>query len=479
MKRLSRAILWLALLGLTGGAFSTSAGAEDRALLIGVGHYRNIPQDLPGIDLDIKMMQEMAELLGFTAVKALRDEEATLANVEKILTTWLMPGMTERDRVLIYFSGHGSFVADTDRDEEDGRDEVLLMHDVQVNRKGGRAVLENALLDDRLGEWLAKMPSRNKLVIVDSCHSGTSVRTLTAFVSPSLGATHPHTKFFFYEGMPAGEALPKANPIVDKPSSGQDANLVALTAARDDQQSIATSEGSLFTRVLYQTVRQAAQQSQPSVTPAWLRDTVEQRLAQVLQGSNRMFNPQLVGSTELANRPLQMAALAGGHGPQWQQLADLVSGAEPLTVSLNQPRYAQGDNLVITVDVPRQGYLNVVHVGPDDEATVLFPNQFEADNQVAGGRIVIPTERMTFDLKARPPYGPSLIVALLAPEPVNLYQSGQASRDGKGNILDVFSTTQPHQLKQLRSFAVEQKEQRPRLVAGMVETRVCQQPGGC
>jgi hypothetical protein len=451
-------------------SLATPIQAEDRALLIGVGKYQLPGNNLPGIDLDIDMMQGTAALLGFgdNQIKVLQDEQATLANVERALGSWLVEGVSRGDRLLIYFSGHGTHIPDENGDElDDGADEVLVMHDVALTRRNGARTLTGVLVDDRFGELLAKMPSTNILVLVDACHSGTATKELQ--ISPHVyGDTQAYVKSLSYAGMPR---VMKGNFGVERvgthAATADPDNYVVIAAARDDQESIATRQGSLFTHGVQEAVRKAAQRGQ-SITLEQVRaDT--QTFIHAKLGSHQAFNPQLSGNLELARKPLQLVTLNDGHGPVWRKMVGIVGQAIPLQVTLNRPIFGAGDALVITVDVLRTGYLNVVNVGPKDEPTVLFPNKYHDDNRVRAGRIVIPTERMDFNLQAQKPFGPSLVAALLTDRPINLYRSGDAQRNAKGEIIDIFSILSP---RGVRSFAVVQKA-REYLAAGMQETTVC------
>ena len=76
--------------------FLLFAGAEslaaDKALLIGVSTYPGIDDELPGIDLDLRMMRDTARHLGFASenVKILHDEQATVRGIEDAISTWLV-----------------------------------------------------------------------------------------------------------------------------------------------------------------------------------------------------------------------------------------------------------------------------------------------------------------------------------------------------------------------------------------------------
>lgn len=72
------------------------------------------------------------------------------------------------DRLVITYSGHGSWVPDRSGDEADGRDEVLVLSDY---RRGG------LLSDDEIHQLLgAARFGVRRLLLSDSCHSGSVTR---------------------------------------------------------------------------------------------------------------------------------------------------------------------------------------------------------------------------------------------------------------------------------------------------------------
>ena len=151
--------------------FASTASGEQRALLVGVGKYSAPNNDLPGIELDIERMQDTLNLMGFddSQIRSLVDEQATAANVKSAIGEWLTKGVQPADRVVFYFSGHGSYVPDLDGDEPDGVDEVLVTHDVRRVRKQGRSTLSGVVRDDELFDLISAIPSQSILTIVDAC----------------------------------------------------------------------------------------------------------------------------------------------------------------------------------------------------------------------------------------------------------------------------------------------------------------------
>src|SRR5262249_30669575 len=146
----------LAALALLAGA---PLAAKPRALLIGVADVPDAP--LPGIDLDLDNMRKVAAIMGFGPddIKVLLNRDATYANVTQALNTWVRDGVGPEDRVLIYFSGHGTRVPDPQK--EGGVDDALVLHDVQRATIQGKASLKNVLLGHEFGAALAKIPSHD------------------------------------------------------------------------------------------------------------------------------------------------------------------------------------------------------------------------------------------------------------------------------------------------------------------------------
>lgn len=471
------------------------ATAEDRALLIGVGRYQasrvtGVDQDLKGIDLDLGMMQDIAGLLGYR-VRVLADEQATLAAVDREIQSWLVDGVAAGDRVLLYFSGHGSQILDDNGDEADGRDEVLILNDTLPASVNGRDTLRNALIDDHLGELLARIPSRDVLVVIDACHSGTATRGLLPM--RAFGdETSTYPKLFTYPGQPSGrnrdaDTAGGVRSIKAEAETGADAldaapapNYVALAAARDDQLSRATVHGSLFTLGLSAAIHQAANAATP-LSPAQLREQTDAYIRSTAARSE-VFNPVLSGSDALAARPLRLAALGSGHGPLWNQARDIVRRSGPLSITPGKSAYVIGDPLTLTVDAPRAGYLNVVSIDARDGATVLFPNRYEANNRVEAGRVVLPTPQLPFDLRTSKPDGPNLLVAILTDQPVDLYRQGEVARDAKGVPTALFGALGLWTLRGFEVIGRPGAEAAPATApvhAGMTEVRVCNAGSAC
>jgi metacaspase-1 len=415
------------------GAGALGAGALDarpRALLIGVGDVPN--NALPAIDLDIDNMRKVATVMGFAPgdIKVLFNEQATYANVRQALSTWVRAGVGPDDRVLIYFSGHGTRVPDPSPGNVGGVDDALVLHDVRRARIDGRATLKNVLIGHEFGAALAAIPSHDVLVLVDACHSGTATRTLT-LGNRRLGVGSGYMKFYAYPGMPTGTTRG-----LRALSSGEE-NYAALSAARDDEFAVGTEQGGLFTLGVVETIQSASREGKHP-TVADLRAAATAYIAAHTDEQSR-HHPVADGNERLIRGELALIPLRDGQGPTWQALAALAAQGEPLTLSGAGRSVHLGEQIVLGVTLPRAGFLNVVQVDSQDRATVLYPNKFATANEVKAGLFQFPTADMDFVLKASEPLGPALVVAFLTEKPVSLLQLGIEGRDAAGQMQQLFT----------------------------------------
>jgi hypothetical protein len=448
--------------------FAAPVRSADRALLVGVGAYRYFPQvHLDGIDLDIEMMKKVATLLRFKPrnIRVLLDDAATLAAVETALHGWVREGVRADDRVLIYFSSHGTQIPDESGDEKDGADEVLTMHDVKAKQlPGGQASLTGVLRDDTFGKALAAIASRNVLVMVDACHSGTVTRALR-FRSPENGTAQGLVKYFHYQGHPAALAGGFATSL-----QADAGNHIAIAAAGDDEEAIATARGSLFTRGVFKAIEQA-NNSAEGLTPRRLVKSAGVYIAEHTDPGN-VFHPCLSGNLTLADRALRLGAITDAPGPTWRKVEALVASMRPLTIRANGTRFREGELLRLSVDIPHKGYLNIVNIDAQDTPIVAFPNLFSEDNRVTPGSFSVPGG-LPFELPAGPPFGPTLLAAFLTEEPLSLFETGDGLRDSSGKMLDYFP--QVSELG-LRGFKPTAKKGRA-TAAGMLEVTICPKSG--
>jgi hypothetical protein len=435
----------VAILGAGHAGVSTAAS---RVLLIGVGKYQLPNNDLPGIDLDVENMKHVASIMGFAPgeIRVLFDRQATYAGVKSALATWVREGVGPNDRVLIYFSGHGTRVPDPRPAKAGDVDDALVLHDVKVAKTNGRPTLANVLLGYEFGEALAAIPSKHVLVLVDACHSGTATRTL-ALGNRRLGEGSGTVKYFNWPGAPTGHTRGFKGPTGTE-------NYAAVSAARDDEYAIATEHGGLFTLGVLDTIDTASREARRT-TVADLRTATAAFIEKHTDEQSR-HHPVADGNKQLIEGQLDLIPVRNGHGPTWVAMEGLAKQGETLMVKAAAADLRLGEEIVLSAGVPRAGFLNVVAVDSQDRATVLYPNQYSPGNDVPPGTFQFPTPGMGFVLRATEPVGPTLVVAFLSDKKVNLLDLGIEGRDAAGKMQSVFTEVTA---RATRAISVEARHQ--------------------
>ncbi len=238
-------------------------------------------------------------------------------------------------------------------------------------------------------------------------------------------------------------------------------NYVALTACRDDEKTVATAQGSIFTLGLRQAVRSAAADGRP-ITPKELNRQATRYIREQIRSDTIRFHPQIAGNAGLQKRPLLLASLEEGPGFVRQEMETLVKkSADTIWIELNKSCFEIGDPLEISLWIPEAGYLNIVSIGSDDQGTVLFPNPYHPGSRVDRGRLTIPGGHRNYALMADGRTGPRHITAFVTRSPLNTYARG--FRTPK----EILATLSPYSA---RSLALRQKEEG--LAAGRVTTQI-------
>jgi hypothetical protein len=147
------------------------------ALCVGVSEYNdNRIRDLTLCDGDATAFAEMLRSqCGFDDVQMLTNEKATRKAIETAVRTTLAEQTRPHDDVVIYWSGHGSRIADDDGDESDSRDEVLIPHDAEIGSTD--KIRQTTISDDVFGRWIQELDGRRVVMILDTCHAGGGGRT--------------------------------------------------------------------------------------------------------------------------------------------------------------------------------------------------------------------------------------------------------------------------------------------------------------
>ncbi|MCV9997197.1 caspase family protein [Pararhizobium sp. YC-54] len=446
------------------------ANAEDRALLIGIGAYENLPEGmfLHGPKNDVKAIQQLLTgTLSFTpeAIRVLTDEKATREAMLSSMDEWLIAGTVPGDRVYLYFSGHGLQVKDVSGDEEDGMDEAISTYDI----KADEADWTNVILDDDLEAVLAKLKGRAVTLVIDACHSGTISRSLSPqAVSGLKAARYLPRPFARAAKQPATRGLRIDLGVIDKPAQLTAGGLTAWSAAAayqvawDDVRLPIEDRHGVFTSayVAGYTPGESDANSNGLVSNAELFEYVTRKSKEYCSALKDCDNldPQLesvpealgasIGKPESYSEPYKAEQTAvekpqsrpepayqevkaeAGIAPAYvdadpvMAVGDIVGKADSgdVTVSLDiGPVLKKGQAFKISVTSKYDGNLVLLDVNGDGIATQIFPNDMaqKITPLSAGSTLTIPDDYYGFDFEADS-HGENMLVAIVVSDAVEL-----------------------------------------------------------
>jgi nucleoside phosphorylase len=153
---------------------------QGHALLIGVGSYQHTPRlNVPITAVDAQTLSRVLRdphYCGYPAeqVTLLHDGQATREGILGALDG-LAALATERDTVLLFYSGHGNYA-------DDGT-YYLTAHDTCV--VGDKVVPGTGVSQQELLQKLQSLKARRVLLIFNACHAGEVSPTLSMDVSPT------------------------------------------------------------------------------------------------------------------------------------------------------------------------------------------------------------------------------------------------------------------------------------------------------
>lgn len=441
-----------------------AAAWADRAVIIGVGKYEfkgiigegnvhcagyavcPIP-DLQGIGRDVAIMGKLLNGFGVQRedIRVLLDAEASLESVQDAIEWLLAAGPSER--AWFYYSGHGSQIRDEDGDEEDGADEILVLHDARFDAQGRPT--GGVLVDDWFAARLRSASAREIFVLVDACNSGTVTKAM-----PDPLGVHSWKRYIPVPlgDLPARSATAGASQFVDTKSL-RPVPHVALSAVEDFQLAPATANGSPFTIALDQVIS-GARAERTRLSPKQVRDKVAKVLSDAGY-SNASVNPQVSGDPVLADRPLPLGLAPG---PRWSKLEQIVAQSTPgaVTIDVTRQSYSvrNADALELTVDLKGEAYLWVFSVDHADDAVLLLPNSWVEEIKLPAGKHRIPVdvkldrpERNLRFLPSAP--GETFVVVVATPEKLKLPDDMRVSKSADLNFISLSTAAADAILRQL------------------------------
>jgi hypothetical protein len=465
-RRGASAVVLAAALQFAGTAWAQApvaqaALAQRHALIIAIGEYSDpaIPP-LRGMRHDVASAGRIAEALSVPAsnVRLLRDHDATAAAIRYQIRT-LTDRVAAGDRVFIYYSGHGTRVADAAGSAAGPAGgpgtttctEGLLAAD-------GR-VLGNADLAEALAPLARK--ADKLMVFYDACYSGgvateaarsRSLRVAVAGQAGAAGAEEVVTPKFVRLGTPtqcAEASNVRSRSLAVELGARQTwpGNVIHIAASRSDEVSFDSSwSGGYATMAWRDCLLGEARDIDGSgaVTVAEVSACAQLRLNRLLTGLPGVAGQTLVlaGNAQIVPgvAPALLAAPAvaaaapapGAVAPAVARV--LASNAQVLTevhaqrdaaraveLRVDQPRLVAGrDALGLEVRSPRNGHVYIALAHADGRGlTLLYPNALDEDNRIAAG-VALRLPGPKWKVLAQPPAGTETLLAVVTDRPRKL-----------------------------------------------------------
>jgi uncharacterized caspase-like protein len=194
-------------------------------LVVGINHYRDralwLRYAVPdGQELVAAVRQTASPLVREIKLTTLFDEQASMAELEAAFTR-IAAQTSPNDVFLLYLAGHGITL--------DGRYHFIPQEFHYTNED---AVRHHAITQDHLQRWLASVPARKSVVLIDTCESGSFSQSLAVM-----------------RGMVEKTAIDRLSKATGR---------ATIVAATDTQPAMEGYEGhGVFTYVLLEALRQA------------------------------------------------------------------------------------------------------------------------------------------------------------------------------------------------------------------------------
>lgn len=266
------------------------SGSGRYALLVGLGDYPvGQDNDLASGRGDLDLVRTtLIERYGFADqdILVLPDARATRNSVIRGFREHLSRAGSD-GTAFFFYTGHGARVEwEVNTAEEDGFDDALVLAD-------------NLLLDDEVGILVDELSSRNTMVVIDACHSGTgsmlagdvrSKEILAGDLSPNY--TRPKNP------LTGSSNLPEGSKILS--STLHPSNHVLMASSTENQLSLSFPQGalteeyasSLFTVALTQAMRNSSDE----MTMTELMLETERLMLGVLNQIGDEQDPQILGT---------------------------------------------------------------------------------------------------------------------------------------------------------------------------------------
>jgi len=267
------------------------------------------------------------------------------------------------------------------------------------------------LVDDTLYAEFNKIKAK-KIIFLDSCHSGTAFRSIGSKVKAKSISPNDVTQTFQSPAKMRGLSVGKGNSNSKDIITGSD--YIVLSAARDNEESLATPTGSLFTNAIYQTFTNSKYTNEPlnSIDTLLVKDV----LAYAKETNSIPHHPEISFSNSSIKSKSLNEFLNTTISSSNNQITKVQKTAKQHTVSNkksslektfdsmianNQVKkmsidykkslYNTGESVQFTIDTKGdRGYLTIFYVDGSD-VTILYPNPY-IDNHTISGKYKFPDD---------------------------------------------------------------------------------------
>ncbi len=178
-------IVVLCFLLLTVSGAYAQGGLEDSvfygkswAVIIGINRYEDASLNLSYAVNDAKAVEARFQQMGFE-ILSLLDEEATRENILTLLTRELPNAVTENDRLVIFYAGHGATGQLPNGDEigfivphDAQRDFEIIEEKIQISHTQRFVEQTNFISLDDIRYVSDMVPAKQIFYILDGCYSG-------------------------------------------------------------------------------------------------------------------------------------------------------------------------------------------------------------------------------------------------------------------------------------------------------------------
>ena len=410
--------------------------ASQKALLIGAGQYPYLAAkwSLAGPSKDVQSMSDfLVDQWGFSDadVRIIQDRDATKRGILDGIGTWL-PSVTKAgDRIVIYFSGHGTQVDDISGDEQDGKDEAFVPTDFGRDPKCAKVAFADRaecarqmILDDELAIALENLRDRVVIVIADSCNSGTVTKTLR------LDSLNAKARYFPFPTSSKGLTRP------EEPISKEIDVQLTISAALPHQLAWESGGSGIFTRHFIDALTDMSADvgENGTVSTAELINYVKSKTEKwCLKHSECRdmklgFTPNIDPKNEtFVLQPFFDGGLQTVTENDIGAISDILPEFRSDTISIDilpWRRLTEGEKVKIRVTSARDGHLTLFDFNSDDQLTLLFPTQSDmksgkSDEIQANRPLTIPNEFHKTPIIAGEPFGPGRAIAIVTRDRVD------------------------------------------------------------